>query len=87
MTKAGPGRGGSDFSGVGYNEAMRQLRHRRRVRRPEWARPPLRQPSQPDDRISVSLSVGVPEQIALQQLERFAKEVMPAFKRTKASQR
>jgi alkanesulfonate monooxygenase SsuD/methylene tetrahydromethanopterin reductase-like flavin-dependent oxidoreductase (luciferase family) len=31
------------------------------------------------DRISVSLSVGVPETIALEQLERFAKEVMPAF--------
>ena len=31
------------------------------------------------DRISVSLSVGVPEKIALEQLERFAKEVMPAF--------
>lgn len=32
------------------------------------------------DRISVSLSVGVPESEALEQLERFAKEVMPAFK-------
>jgi len=32
------------------------------------------------DRVSVSLSVGVPEKVALQQLERFAKEVMPAFK-------
>ena len=32
------------------------------------------------DRISVSLSVGVPEAVALQQLERFAKEVMPAFR-------
>ena len=32
------------------------------------------------DRISVSLSVGVPEKIALEQLERFAKEVMPAFR-------
>ena len=31
------------------------------------------------DRISVSLSVGVPETVALEQLERFAKEVMPAF--------
>ena len=31
------------------------------------------------DRISVSLSVGVPEKIALEQLERFAKEVMPVF--------
>jgi alkanesulfonate monooxygenase SsuD/methylene tetrahydromethanopterin reductase-like flavin-dependent oxidoreductase (luciferase family) len=34
------------------------------------------------DRISVSLSVGVPESEALEQLERFAKEVMPAFQRT-----
>jgi alkanesulfonate monooxygenase SsuD/methylene tetrahydromethanopterin reductase-like flavin-dependent oxidoreductase (luciferase family) len=32
------------------------------------------------DRISVSLSVGVPKAVALEQLERFAKEVMPAFK-------
>jgi alkanesulfonate monooxygenase SsuD/methylene tetrahydromethanopterin reductase-like flavin-dependent oxidoreductase (luciferase family) len=31
------------------------------------------------DRISVSLSVGVPKSDALEQLERFAKEVMPAF--------
>src|SRR4029077_7772503 len=31
------------------------------------------------DRISVSLSVGVPETVALEQLERFAKEVMPPF--------
>jgi hypothetical protein len=31
------------------------------------------------DRISVSLSVGVPEKVALEQLERFGKEVMPAF--------
>ena len=31
------------------------------------------------DRISVSLSVGVPKSEALEQLERFAKEVMPAF--------
>ena len=36
------------------------------------------------DRISVSLSVGVPEKVALEQLERFAKEVMPAFKGAKA---
>lgn len=36
------------------------------------------------DRISVSLSVGVPEKVALEQLERFAKEVMPAFKGGKA---
>ena len=39
------------------------------------------------DRISVSLSVGVPEKVALEQLERFAKEVMPAFKGAKAAQR
>jgi hypothetical protein len=32
------------------------------------------------DRISVSLSVGVPRTVALEQLERFATEVMPAFK-------
>ena len=38
------------------------------------------------DRISVSLSVGVPEKVALEQLDRFAKEVMPAFKETKAPQ-
>lgn len=31
------------------------------------------------DRISVSLSVGVPEQLCLEQLERFATEVMPEF--------
>jgi len=36
------------------------------------------------DRISVSLSVGVPEQVALEQLDRFAQEVMPAFKPAKA---
>ena len=35
------------------------------------------------DRISVSLSVGVPKSEALEQLERFAKEVMPAFKGAK----
>src|SRR5204862_8268091 len=31
------------------------------------------------DRISVSLSVGVPKALCLEQLERFATEVMPAF--------
>ena len=31
------------------------------------------------DRVSVSLSVGVPKAVALEQLERFGKEVMPAF--------
>jgi hypothetical protein len=38
------------------------------------------------DRLSVSLSVGVPEKAALEQLDRFAKEVMPAFKEAKAPQ-
>jgi alkanesulfonate monooxygenase SsuD/methylene tetrahydromethanopterin reductase-like flavin-dependent oxidoreductase (luciferase family) len=38
------------------------------------------------DRISVSLSVGVPEKAALEQLDRFAKEVMPAFKGAKVPQ-
>ena len=32
------------------------------------------------DRISISPSLGVPESVILEQLERFAKEVMPAFK-------
>ena len=32
------------------------------------------------DRISISPSLGVPETVILEQLERFAKEVMPAFK-------
>jgi alkanesulfonate monooxygenase SsuD/methylene tetrahydromethanopterin reductase-like flavin-dependent oxidoreductase (luciferase family) len=36
------------------------------------------------DRVSVSLSVGVPKAVALEQLERFGKEVMPAFARSKA---
>jgi alkanesulfonate monooxygenase SsuD/methylene tetrahydromethanopterin reductase-like flavin-dependent oxidoreductase (luciferase family) len=31
------------------------------------------------DRVSVSLSVGVPKAVCLEQLERFASEVMPAF--------
>jgi alkanesulfonate monooxygenase SsuD/methylene tetrahydromethanopterin reductase-like flavin-dependent oxidoreductase (luciferase family) len=34
------------------------------------------------DRVSVSLSVGVPEKVAVEQLERFGTEVMPAFKHT-----
>jgi len=33
------------------------------------------------DRVSVSLSVGVPKTAVLEQLERFATEIMPAFKR------
>jgi len=32
------------------------------------------------ERISVSLSVGVPRAVALEQLERFGTEVIPAFK-------
>src|SRR5882724_2432979 len=36
------------------------------------------------DRISVSLSVGVPQSACLEQLERFATEVMPAFSKAKA---
>src|ERR1700722_8944480 len=38
------------------------------------------------ERISVSLSVGVPKSEALEQLQRFAEEVMPAFRRTAARQ-
>jgi len=38
------------------------------------------------DRISVSLSVGVPKSVALEQLERFATEVMPAFQRTSVAE-
>ncbi len=32
------------------------------------------------DRISISPSLGVPKSVILEQIERFAKEVMPAFK-------
>jgi hypothetical protein len=32
------------------------------------------------DRVSISPSLGVPQSVILEQLERFAKEVMPAFK-------
>ena len=39
------------------------------------------------DRVSVSLSVGVPEAVALEQLERFAREVMPAFQGNVAAAR
>src|SRR5262249_18829710 len=35
------------------------------------------------DRVSVSLSVGVPKSVCLEQLERFATEVMPAFQGAK----
>jgi hypothetical protein len=38
------------------------------------------------DRISVSLSVGVPKSEALEQLQRFAEEVMPAFRKSEARQ-
>ncbi len=38
------------------------------------------------DRVSVSLSVGVPKSICLEQLERFATEVMPAFANAKVSE-
>jgi alkanesulfonate monooxygenase SsuD/methylene tetrahydromethanopterin reductase-like flavin-dependent oxidoreductase (luciferase family) len=34
------------------------------------------------DRVSVSLSVGVPKAVCLEQLERFGKEVLPAFRQT-----
>jgi hypothetical protein len=34
--------------------------------------------------VSVSLSVGVPKSLCLEQLERFATEVMPAFAGAKA---
>ena len=37
------------------------------------------------DRVSVSLSVGVPKVEALEQLQRFAEEVMPAFGMAKAA--
>ena len=37
------------------------------------------------DRISVSLSVGVPKSEALEQLQRFAEEVMPAFKKARVA--
>jgi alkanesulfonate monooxygenase SsuD/methylene tetrahydromethanopterin reductase-like flavin-dependent oxidoreductase (luciferase family) len=35
------------------------------------------------DRVSVSLSVGVPKAVALEQLERFGREVMPPFTKAK----
>jgi alkanesulfonate monooxygenase SsuD/methylene tetrahydromethanopterin reductase-like flavin-dependent oxidoreductase (luciferase family) len=37
------------------------------------------------DRVSVSLSVGVPKSEALEQLQRFGEEVMPAFNKTKVA--
>jgi len=38
------------------------------------------------DRVSVSLSVGVPKAVCLEQLQRFAEEVMPAFAARKPDQ-
>jgi hypothetical protein len=38
------------------------------------------------DRVTVSLSVGVPLSEALEQLEWFAREVMPAFKSVKVAE-
>src|SRR5216110_697369 len=38
------------------------------------------------DRVSVSLSVGVPKSLCLEQLERFATEVMPAFAQAKVAE-
>ena len=37
------------------------------------------------DRVSVSLSVGVPKSEALEQLQRFGEEVMPAFKQARVA--
>jgi alkanesulfonate monooxygenase SsuD/methylene tetrahydromethanopterin reductase-like flavin-dependent oxidoreductase (luciferase family) len=37
------------------------------------------------DRVSVSLSVGVPKSEALEQLQRFGEEVMPAFKKARVT--
>jgi alkanesulfonate monooxygenase SsuD/methylene tetrahydromethanopterin reductase-like flavin-dependent oxidoreductase (luciferase family) len=39
------------------------------------------------DRISISPSLGVPQSVILEQVERFAKEVMPAFKTAKIPQK
>jgi alkanesulfonate monooxygenase SsuD/methylene tetrahydromethanopterin reductase-like flavin-dependent oxidoreductase (luciferase family) len=38
------------------------------------------------DRVSVSLSVGVPKSEALEQLQRFAEEVMPAFGKARVAE-
>jgi alkanesulfonate monooxygenase SsuD/methylene tetrahydromethanopterin reductase-like flavin-dependent oxidoreductase (luciferase family) len=38
------------------------------------------------DRVSVSLSVGVPKEVCLEQLEWFASEVIPAFKQVKVAE-
>ena len=37
------------------------------------------------DRVSCSMSLGVPLAVALEQLDRFAKEVMPAFRTVRAA--
>jgi hypothetical protein len=37
------------------------------------------------ERVACSLPLGTPLSLALEQLERFSKEVMPAFKSGKAS--
>ncbi len=37
------------------------------------------------DRVSVSLSVGVPKSEALEQLQRFGEEVLPAFKKARVA--
>ncbi len=39
------------------------------------------------ERVMVSLSVGVPQRVVLEQLERFSAEVMPAFERGRAKER
>jgi hypothetical protein len=36
------------------------------------------------DRVTCSMAIGVPLNVALEQLQRFAEEVMPAFKSAKA---
>lgn len=38
------------------------------------------------DRVSVGLSAGVPKSVALEQLERFLTEVMPAFAKAKTAE-
>ena len=38
------------------------------------------------DRVSVSLSVGVPKSVCLEQLEWFGKEVMPEFQKVKVAE-
>ncbi|HVC62700.1 MAG TPA: LLM class flavin-dependent oxidoreductase [Acetobacteraceae bacterium] len=38
------------------------------------------------DRVSVSLSVGVPKSVAMEQLQRFGEEVMPAFQKARVAE-